>query len=195
MYTKIIKIAIPSLLLLLAMTWVLFGSNFFNDGYGLHRDKVVNSPGIVSTRHDYASIEDLKGHMTYLTFGFSHCAGNCPFTLSQFTKLASVLPDDVRLVFVSIDNERDDIEHLKRYLANINPDIIGWRIDDGGLQKFAEQFQTFVRVKEGEEPEHSSAIQLLDKEGRWVRSYPYLNLNKNAMLKDYQAFQQKTQSF
>jgi len=65
---------------------------------------------------------------------FSHCAGNCPFTLSQFIKIAAVLPDDTRLIFVSIDNERDNIDHLKTYLANIDPSIIGWRIADDSLQ-------------------------------------------------------------
>jgi len=138
MTRKVINILIPSLLLLVAFAWTVFGSNLLNDGYGLKRDKAVTSPTIVSTADNYASIEDLKGYTTYLTFGFSHCAGNCPFTLSQYIKLAKLLPEEARLVFVSVDNERDDISHLKRYLANIDPSIIGWRIADADLQQFAE---------------------------------------------------------
>jgi protein SCO1/2 len=194
MNRKTINILIPSLLLLLALALSIFGSNLFSDGYGLKRDKLVTSPIIMSTNDDYASIEDLNGHTTYLTFGFSHCAGNCPFTLSQFIKLAAVLPDDTRLIFVSIDNERDNIDHLKTYLANIDPSIIGWRIADDSLQQFAEQFSTYVKVKAGDEPQHGSAIQLIDKEGRWVKTYPYLNLNEDAVIKDYLDLQKMTQT-
>jgi protein SCO1/2 len=194
MSRKTINILIPSLLLLMAFAWSIFGSNLLNEGYGLKPDKIVTSPSITSTVDDYASIEDLNGHPTYLTFGFSHCAGNCPFTLAQFIKLATALPDDTRLVFVSVDNERDDIDHLKSYLANIDPNIIGWRIDDGSLQQFAEQFDTYVKVRAGDEPQHGSAIQLIDKNGRWVKTYPYLNLNEDAVLKDYLDLQKMTQT-
>jgi protein SCO1/2 len=194
MIKKTINILIPSLLLLMAFAWSIFGSNLLNDGYGLKRDKIITSPAITSTVNDYASIEDLNGHPTYLTFGFSHCAGNCPFTLAQFIKIANILPDDTRLVFVSIDNERDNIDHLKSYLAKIDPSIIGWRIDDKSLQQFAEQFDTYVKVRKGDEPQHGSAIQLIDKDGRWVKTYPYLNLNKDAVLKDYLDLQEMTQT-
>jgi len=192
MSKKVINIMVPSILLILAVAWSTFGSNILNDGYGLKRDKLVTSPTIVSTVSDVASIEDLKGYTTYLTFGFSHCAGTCPFTLAQYTKIANLLPDDTRLIFVSVDNERDGIDHLKNYLAQINPNIIGWRIENDAIQQFAEQFNTFVKVKAGDEPQHGSAIQLIDKEGRWVRTYPYLNLNEDALLKDYLDLQQVT---
>ena len=194
MRRKIINILIPSLLLLLALAWTVFGSNILNDGYGFKRDKVITTPAIASTVEGISSIEDLKGYTTYLTFGFSHCAGNCPFTLSQFIKLKSVLPEDTRLIFVSVDNECDNIEHLKDYLANIYPNIIGWRIDNEALQPFAEEFDTHIRVKAGYEPEHGSAIQLIDKNGRWVKTYPYLNLNEKAVMKDYLDLQEMTQT-
>jgi cytochrome oxidase Cu insertion factor (SCO1/SenC/PrrC family) len=180
--------------MLLAFAWTVFGSNLLNDGYGLQRDKIVTSPSIKSTVDEYASIEDLNGYTTYLTFGFSHCAGNCPFTLAQYTKLAKILPKDTRLVFVSVDNERDDIVHLKNYLTQIDPSIIGWRIDNSSLQHFAEQFDTYVKVKSGDEPQHGSAIHLIDKEGRWVKTYPYLNLNEDAVLTDYLDLQEMTQT-
>ena len=68
MNRKTINILIPSLLLLLALALSIFGSNLFSDGYGLKRDKLVTSPIIMSTNDDYASIEYLNGHTTYLTF-------------------------------------------------------------------------------------------------------------------------------
>ena len=68
MNRKTINILIPSLLLLLALALSTFGSNLFSDGYGLKRDKLVTSPIIMSTNDDYASIEYLNGHTTYLTF-------------------------------------------------------------------------------------------------------------------------------
>ena len=190
MNRKIINLLVPACLLILALLWVTFGSNILNSGYGLKRDKVITSPSILSTVPDYTSIDDLNGFTTYLTFGFSHCAGNCPFTLSQFIKLAALLPDDIRLVFVSIDDERDDIPHLKTFLNQVEPRIIGWKVSDGSLKQFAEQFNTHVTTKAGSEPQHGAGIQLIDQNGRWVKTYPYLNLNEDAVLKDYIALQQ-----
>lgn len=194
MRKKTINILIPSLLLLLALAWTVFGSNLLDNGYGLRRDRVITTPIIASTVEGVFSIEVLKGYTTQLTSGFSHCADNYPFTLSQFIKLKSVLPENTRLIFVSVDNERDNIEHLKSYLANIDPNIIGWRIDQAALQQFAEQFNTYVRVKARDELEHDSSIQLIDKNGRWVKTYPYLNLNEKAVLKDYLDLQEMTQT-
>lgn len=189
MNNKVVNILIPALLLLTALAWVTFGSNLLNDSYGLKRDKLVHVPAVESTVSDITTLDDLKGHITYLTFGFSHCSGNCPFTLSQYIKLANLLPDDTRLVFVSIDNARDDMAHLKQYLAQIDPSIIGWIVNEDDLKPFAEQFDTYVSVSDNDEPQHGSGIQLIDKEGRWVKTYPYLNLNEEAVLADYQAIQ------
>jgi len=191
MTRRLVQIAIPSILLILAVLWATFGSNLFNDGYGLKRDKAIENPVIQSTDAQYTSFNDLKGHTTYLTFGFSHCTESCPFTLSQFIKLADTLPSDIRLIFVSVDNERDDTDHLKTYLSRVHPNIIGWTMTDNDLKQFAEQFNTHVRVSNTGEPEHGSAIQLIDPSGRWVKTYPYLNLNTDAVLQDYQALQQQ----
>ncbi len=62
------------------------------------------------------------------------------------------------------------------------------------MQQFAEQFNTYVRVKARDELEHDSSIQLIDKNGRWVKTYPYLNLNEKSVLKDYLDLQEMTQT-
>ncbi len=188
---NIINIAIPSLLLLLAIFWSMFGNNILREGYGLERDREIIIPPITSTHADFSSLDDLKGHTTYLTFGFSHCADNCPFTLAQYIKLVELLPDNARLVFVSIDNARDDMTHLTQYLHQINPAIIGWRMADNDLQQFAAQFQTHIQLNQYGEPSHDSDIHVIDMAGRWVKTYPYLHLNEDAVLTDYLALQQQ----
>ena len=188
---RIIKIAIPSLLLLLALVWVMFGNHLLRDGYGLDHDAAITLPTIISTDNDFSSLDDLKGHTTYLTFGFSHCSDNCPFTLSQYIKLAKILPDDSRLVFVSIDSQNDDISHLTQFLNQIDPAIIGWRMSDEDLLQFATQFNSHVQINQHGQPSHDSHIHVIDTHGRWVKTYPYLNLNENAVLTDYLALQQQ----
>jgi protein SCO1/2 len=189
MTTKITKILVPTILLIIALVWVTFGSNLLNSGYGLDRDKMVATPNIESTVADINSVDALKGYVTYLTFGFSHCTNNCPLTLSQFIKIANTLPDDIRLIFVSVDNEKDDLKHLTEFLHKVEPRIIGWKMADKQLKRFAEQFNTHVSINASSEPERGSAIQVIDRNGKWVKTYPYLNLNENALLKDYQALQ------
>lgn len=191
MLRTIINIAIPSLLLVFALFWVMFGNHLLRDGYGLDRNAAIQLPTIVSTDSDFSSLADLKGHTTYLTFGFSHCTDNCPFTLSQYIKLTKILPEDTRFVFVSVDNQRDDISHLTHYLNHIDPAIIGWRMSDEDLLHFAAQFNTQVQLDQHGQPRHDSHIHVIDAHGRWVKTYPYLNLNENAVLTDYLALQQQ----
>ncbi len=192
MNTKLFQLLIPSCLLTVAIAWVTFGHQILNDGYGLKRDGAIVVPTVESTVASVSSLEDLMGYTTYLTFGFSYCSDNCPFTLSQYSRLAELLPDDTRLIFVSIDNTRDDLTHLNQYLTQINPRIIGWKLNEQDLNAFASQFKTSISISNNNEPIHDSAIQVINKEGHWVKTYPYLNLNKAAVLADYQAIQDRT---
>jgi hypothetical protein len=64
MRKKTINILIPSLLILLALAWTVFGSNLLDNGYGLRRDRVITTPIIASTVEGVFSIEVLKGYIT-----------------------------------------------------------------------------------------------------------------------------------
>ncbi len=102
---------------------------------------------------EYAFDEDATGKVTYLFFGYTSCPDVCPVHLSQ---LAEVLdrpesPRNVRVVFVSVDPERDTPEVIRRYLDNFSTDFVGLT---GTLEELsAAQEEAGVPVAVFEEPD------------------------------------------
>jgi protein SCO1/2 len=73
------------------------------------------------------SLEQVKGQPAAVVFGFTHCPDVCPTTLLDWSNvLANLGPDGDRLkvLFVSVDPERDTPEALKAYLASFDPRIV-----------------------------------------------------------------------
>ena len=64
------------------------------------------------------SLSDLKGKVVILSFGYTHCPDVCPTELLTYSDTLKQLGDqakDVKVVFVSIDPERDTPEVIGKY--------------------------------------------------------------------------------
>lgn len=73
------------------------------------------------------SLDHVKGQPTAVVFGFTHCPDVCPTTLLDWSNVLSSLgPDGDRLkvLFVSVNSERDTPETLKAYMASFDPRIV-----------------------------------------------------------------------
>lgn len=83
---------------------------------------------IPSTKGEY-KLKDDRGKVVLLYFGYRFCPDICPTTLSTLASVYSSLAKDhqekVKLVFISVDSERDTIENLKEYVEFFNPKFIG----------------------------------------------------------------------
>jgi protein SCO1/2 len=75
------------------------------------------------------SLEDLRGKVVLLYFGYTKCPDVCPTSLSYMTQALNGLKEDelkkVVGVFVSVDPKRDTPELLKEYVAYFHPSFIG----------------------------------------------------------------------
>src|ERR1700754_2682307 len=63
----------------------------------------------------------LNGKWTLVFFGFTYCPDYCPTTLSMLAATKAELgdrADDVQIVFISVDPERDTPQALKDYLSS-----------------------------------------------------------------------------
>ena len=116
---------------------------------------------------------DLLGHPTLVFFGFTHCPDVCPTTLAKLAQLKKVaaLPD-VRVVFVSVDPQRDTPAAMGLYAHAFDPDFIGVTGDPAAITKLTSRFG--IAVSRVELPggdytmDHSAAVFLLDTHGRIV---------------------------
>jgi protein SCO1/2 len=120
-----------------------------------------------------------RGKIVLLTFGFTHCAAVCPTTLATLAQARSRLgpaADKVRVIYVTVDPERDSLDHMRGYLAAFDPAFVG---ATGGLDALAEVRGKYgvTAVKEGTGPDyavaHTSSIFLIDRAGTLRAVMPF----------------------
>lgn len=121
------------------------------------------------------SADDFAGKVNLLFFGFTSCQSVCPVTMSRLRKAIADLPEDqqdsVRVLFVSVDPERDDLATLRHYTSAYGPEFVGLRGDHAALDALTKRYR--VTYGKGEETapgvyqvSHSSAVFAFDRDGR-----------------------------
>jgi len=122
---------------------------------------------------------ELRGHWTVVFLGFTFCPDVCPTTLSQLAqaqKRWETFPESTRprVLFVSVDPERDTIEKLGEYAHGFHKDTLAATADIPSLQNFTKSLSLVFdkqAPEEGAPPDsynvdHSAALVVLDPEGR-----------------------------
>ena len=72
--------------------------------------------------------KSFEGSLTALFFGFTHCPDVCPMTLNKLDIIIDRLEKDnkkLKVVFISIDPERDSPEVMRNYINSFNNKFIG----------------------------------------------------------------------
>jgi protein SCO1/2 len=74
-------------------------------------------------------MEQLKDKWSLIFFGFTHCPDICPTTMASAAKMYAGLEDNekdqLQVILISLDPERDTTEKLAEYVPYFNPDFIG----------------------------------------------------------------------
>lgn len=119
-------------------------------------------------------LDDFKGKVVALFFGYTHCPDICPTTLADLARAKKLLGergDELQVLMVSLDPERDSAEVLKQYVPSFDPSFIGLRGDAAATGKVAQDFKIFYArqdsgSKAGYTVDHSGGVYLFDKAGR-----------------------------
>lgn len=140
---------------------VVMGQGPASDLNGTVVDPPLPRPGqeLRDTRGRPFSLDDRPAaELTVLFFGYTHCPDVCPTTMADLAAARSRLPeklrDDVTVVFVSEDPERDTPRTLRTWLDGFDPSFVGLR---GGNKKTAAMLEELylpetVRVESPEDP-------------------------------------------
>src|SRR6478736_3066952 len=122
---------------------------------------------------------ELQGHWTVVFLGFTHCPDVCPTTLAELgvaQKQWESMPDSVRprVLFVSVDPERDSAIRTGEYAHAFHRDTLAATGDVPALEGFARSL-SLVFMKVPPEPgqpadrynvDHSAVLAVLDPKGR-----------------------------
>jgi len=116
---------------------------------------------------------DIQDRPLAVAFGFTHCPDVCPTTLMDWSNvLASLGPDGDRLkvLFISVDPERDTPAALKSYMASFDPRITALTGSAGELAAAAAAFGAHYAKVVGKDGsvsfDHSIKTYLLDRKAQ-----------------------------
>ncbi len=79
--------------------------------------------------NDYDLREETEGYVTVLALGFTNCPDECPAHMNTISRAIEEMnpddADDVKVVFVTTDPERDTPEVLRNWLDLFDEDFVG----------------------------------------------------------------------
>jgi protein SCO1/2 len=140
-------------------------------------------PDFTLTSHtgDPIQLSDLRGKVTLMYFGYTHCPDFCPNTLNTFTRVKAALgadADQVNFVLLSVDGARDTPEVMNAYLSQFDSSFIGMTGTEDAVEQIGTDYGLHVERLAGSSAEeylvdHASNVYLIDPEGRLTTMYMY----------------------
>ena len=123
------------------------------------------------------SLQQFRGKYVLLLFGFTHCPEICPTTLARAARVRRALShkDDLVIVFVTLDPERDSPQSLSSFVTAFDKDIVGLSGSAEQIKKVADRYRvSYTKQATGKSYtiDHSAYIYLIDREGKTAFLYP-----------------------
>ena len=103
------------------------------------------------------TISDWAGRPSLVFFGFTYCPDVCPTTLSDISGWLDDLgdeADEMNVVFITVDPERDTASHLADYVPMFHPRLIGLTGSADAIRKVADLRGRKQVLAVGEEAKH-----------------------------------------
>ncbi len=123
--------------------------------------------------------KDLLGKPFGVFFGFTNCPDVCPTTMLELSNRMRELgadADKMRIVFITVDPERDTPEYLKTYVANFDPRIIALTGTAEEIADVARRYRAVYRkvpTSSGYTMDHTATVFLMDKAGKFAGTLAY----------------------
>lgn len=121
------------------------------------------------------TLEDFKGKVVVMFFGYTQCPDVCPTTLTEMEQAMNLLgpqSNQVQVLFVTVDPQRDTAEILKQYVPAFDPRFLGLRpADDAALEKVTKDFKIYYKKVPGSSPgsytiDHTAGSYAFDRNGQ-----------------------------
>jgi len=120
------------------------------------------------------TLADFKGKVVVLFFGFTPCPDVCPTTMAELSEVMKQLgpqADQVQVLFITIDPERDTQALLAQYVPAFDKRFLGLYGDAAATAKVAKEFKVFYAKVEGNTPgsysmDHTAASYVFDRNGK-----------------------------
>ena len=127
------------------------------------------------------SLNDFRGKVVALYFGYTFCPDVCPTTMAALSQAMQQLgpkADQVQVVMVTVDPERDSADKLNRYVTAFDPRFIGLSGTPGEIAQAAKPFGVIYEKHAGSAAtdylvDHTATTTVIDQDGRIRLIWPY----------------------
>ncbi|HYG90463.1 MAG TPA: SCO family protein [Azospirillum sp.] len=119
---------------------------------------------------------DFAGRFLLLTFGYTACPDVCPTGLQTMAAALDALggeADKVQIAFITVDPQRDTVEHLAGYVPLFHPRLLGLTGSETAIADFARQMRVkYAKViVRPEDPnsyamDHTASLFLIGPDGK-----------------------------
>ena len=120
-------------------------------------------------------LEDFKGKVLVVFFGYTQCPDVCPSTMFEMKKVMELLgkdADQVQVAFITLDPDRDTLELLEKYVPSFDARFLGLRPQSPeALEKIVKGYKIFYQKVSGKDPkyytiDHTAGSYAIDKKGQ-----------------------------
>lgn len=147
---------------------------------GIYLIKPLPVPSFTLTDNHGKSLtqNNLKGHWSFLFFGFTRCNSVCPVTMHAlkeiYESLAATLPAEQRpqIIFISVDPEHDSIKTLNTYVTAFHPTFKGARTNPEETTRLEKAFH-ITALKSDNNINHSSDVLLINPKAEIQAYFSY----------------------
>jgi cytochrome oxidase Cu insertion factor (SCO1/SenC/PrrC family) len=123
---------------------------------------------------------EFRGKFLLLYFGYCYCPDVCPtdlMAISDAMDLLGVASGKIQPIFITVDPERDTVEHLADYVTAFHPSLIGLTGTPEQIRKLALAYKVYyakVEAPDGSDYaiEHTGFIYLIGRDGRYLGFFP-----------------------
>jgi protein SCO1/2 len=121
------------------------------------------------------TLDDFKGKVVAVFFGYTQCPDVCPTTLTEWVEIKRQLGADgdrLQGIFITVDPARDTPDVLKAYMGNFDPSFLALIPENAdALAQVAKEFKIIYKKVDGKTPgsytmDHSAGSYLFDPQGR-----------------------------
>ncbi len=123
---------------------------------------------------------DFRGKLLVLYFGYTYCPDACPTDLMAISSAIDLLGpagNDVQPIFITVDPQRDTVQHLGAYVSSFHPRLIGLTGPEHDIRRLALAYKVYYAKVAGEHGEpyaidHTGFIYLVGRDGKYLGFFP-----------------------
>jgi cytochrome oxidase Cu insertion factor (SCO1/SenC/PrrC family) len=127
------------------------------------------------------SLQQARGKLVLLMFGYTSCPDVCPIgllTVQQIMQQLGEQSSSVQPLFISVDPQRDTPEVLKAYVSYFHPSLIGLTGTPAELADITRRYSTSYSHSGDSDSssylvDHSPNLYIIDAQGQLASIIPY----------------------